>query len=304
MRVVVEAFGMNVNWNGEKREVTVTRGKARRDKVKIFIAGDSTAQSYRDNMAPQAGWGQMIHMFFDDSVTIENRAMAGRSLKSFFNEGRWTSILNDAKAGDYVIIQFGHNEGAWNKPERYISHEDFTVMLENEYIQPALDKGLNVIIATQTQSRWFNEETGTIWEPGNEVSYASLLRDAAAKYNLTLLDINKSSRALANSYGMEGSTALYLHSKPGEYPKYPDGVADNTHFSYHGAFKIAELVAEELHKIPDMAARRDDGYSQIATFTGDHSFDVRGWGFTDKYRVVIKCTTLYNNFFTEVFCIG
>ena len=288
VRVIAEAFGMNVNWNGETREVTITRGKARRDSVKIFIAGDSTAQSYRDNMAPQAGWGQMLHMFFDKSVTIENRAMAGRSLKSFFNEGRWTSILNDAQEGDYVIIQFGHNEGAWNKPERYISHEDFTVMLEEEYINPALEKGLNVIIATQTQSRWFNEETGTIWEPGDGVSYTTLLRDAAIKYNLPLIDINSSSRALANNYGMEGSTALYLHSKAGEYPKYPDGVADNTHFSYHGAFKIAELMAQGLHQIPDMAARQDNGYRQIATFTGDYTFDVRGWGFSDKFRVVIK----------------
>ncbi len=288
VRVIVEAFGMNVEWNSDTKEVTITRGKARRDKVKIFIAGDSTAQSYRENMAPQAGWGQMLHMFFDDSVIIENRAMAGRSLKSFFNEGRWGSILNDAQAGDYVIIQFGHNEGASNKPERYISHADFTVMLEEEYIKPALDKNLNIVIATQTQSRWFNEETGKIWEPGDGVSYASLLRDAAAKYNLPLIDINSSSRLLANSYGMEGSTKLYLHAMAGEYPKYPDGVVDNTHFSYHGAFKIAELMAEGLHTIPDMKAREDDGYRQIASFTGDHSFDVRGWGFSDKFRVVIK----------------
>ncbi len=275
VRVIVEAFGMNVDWNGDTREVTITRGKARRDKVKIFVASDSTAQTYRENAAPQAGWGQMLHMFFDDSVTIENRAMAGRSLKSFFNEGRWGGILNDAKAGDYVIIQFGHNDGAWNKPERYISHEDFTVMLENEYIQPALDKGMNVIIASQTQSRWFNGETGTIGEPDpNAVSYATLLRDAAEKYNLPFIDINKASRAVANQYGMDGSSVLYL--------------ADNTHFTYHGAFKVAEAMADGLYELPDMSARRDDGYRQIATFTGTYTFDVRGWGFADKFRVVIK----------------
>ncbi len=274
VRVVVEAFGMNVDWNGETKEVTITRGKARRDNVKIFIASDSTAQSYRESAAPQAGWGQMLHMFFDDSVIIENRAMAGRSLKSFFNEGRWGSILSDAQAGDYVIIQFGHNDGAWNKPERYISHEDFTVMLENEYINPALEKGMNVIIATQTQSRWFNGETGKIGEPGDGVSYATLLRDAAAKYNLPLLDINAASRVVANEYGMDGSSVLYL--------------ADNTHFTYHGAFKVAEAVADGLYSIPDMVARKDDGYRQIATFTGDYTFDVRGWGFADKFRVVIK----------------
>lgn len=286
VRVIAEAFGMNVEWNDTSREVTITRGKARRDKVKIFVAGDSTGQSYRDSYAPQAGWGQMLHMFFDDTVIIENRAMAGRSLKSFFNEGRWGSILNDAQAGDYVIIQFGHNEGAYNKPERYISHEDFAVMLEDEYIKPALEKGLNVIIATQTQSRWFNEETGTIWEPGNEVSYATLLRDAAAKYNLPLIDINASSRALANEYGLEGSKKLYLHANPGEYEKYPDGVADNTHFSYHGAFKIAELMAKGLQQLPDMAARKEDGYSRIAEISDTYTFDVRGWG-TEKVRVAI-----------------
>lgn len=274
VRVIVEAFGMNVDWNGETREVTITRGKARRDKVKIFIASDSTAQTYRENAAPQAGWGQMLPMFFDGSVTIENRAMAGRSLKSFFNEGRWSSILNDAQSGDYVIIQFGHNDGAWNKPERYISHEDFTKMLETEYIEPALNKGLNVIIASQTQSRWFNEETGTIWEPGDGVSYATLLHDAAIKYNLPFIDINASSRAVANSYGMEGSEVLYL--------------ADKTHFTYHGAFKIAELMAQGLQQLPDMASRKADGYRQIATFTGDYTFDVRPWGFADKFRVVIK----------------
>lgn len=290
VRVVAEAFGMNVNWNDSLKMVSITRGKARRDKVKIFIASDSTAQSYRENMAPQAGWGQMLSHFFDDSVIVENRAMAGRSLKKFFDEGRWASILNDAQAGDYVIIQFGHNDGTWNKADRYISHEDFTIMLENEYINPALEKGLNVIIATQTQSRWFNEETGTIWEPGDEVSYASLLRDAAKKYDLPLIDINATSRALANSYGMEGSTKLYLHSKPGEYPKYPDGVADNTHFSFHGAFKVAELVAEGLNEVVDLSGRTEDAYVAVATFTGEHTFDVRHWG-VEKCRVVIKGNT-------------
>ncbi|MBR5535298.1 MAG: hypothetical protein IKU60_01485 [Clostridia bacterium] len=275
VRVILEAFGMNVEWNGEEKEVTIKRGKARRDKVKIFVASDSTAQTYRESAAPQAGWGQMLHMFFDDSVTVENRAMAGRSLKSFFNEGRWGSILNDAKEGDYVIIQFGHNDGSWNKPERFISHEDFAVMLENEYIKPALKKGLNVIIASQTQSRWFNTETGIIGEPDpNAVSYATLLRDTAEKYNLPFLDINKASRQIANSYGMEKSSVLYL--------------GDNTHFTFHGAFLVAEKVSEGLSVIPDLKARYDNGYRQLATFTGEKTFDVRPWGFSDKFRVVIK----------------
>ncbi len=299
LRVVAEALGFEVDWDGQNQKVTVKRGEkgtmpepidnAPKAPVRIFIAGDSTAQSYRDNMAPQAGWGQELSLFFDDSVTVENRAIAGRSLKSFFNEGRWTSILEDAQPGDYVIIQFGHNDGAWNKPERYISHEDFAVMLEDEYIKPALDKGLIPIIATQTQGHWFDQTTGLIEEPGDEVSYASLLRDAAEKYNLTLIDVNKLSRELENKMGEETSRRLHLYANPGEYENYPDGVQDNTHFSYYGAFEIAKIVAEGLEEVSDLEPRRTDGYSIIGQVQDQRVFDVRQYqAFADEFTVAIK----------------
>lgn len=296
VRFIAEALGMTVQWNGDIQKVTIKRGGneavvtgAVKENVRIFIAGDSTAQSYRDNMAPQAGWGQMLGLFFDDSVEVVNRAIAGRSLKSFFDEGRWASILDEAESGDYVIIQFGHNDGAWNKPERYISYEDFTVMLENEYILPALSKGLNPVIATQTQSHWFDENTGLIGEPGDEVSYASLLRDAAKKFNLPLLEVNNLSRALENSLGEEESRKLHLYAEAGEYEKYPDGVSDNTHFSYCGAFEIAGIVASELEQIDDLKRRRSDEYSMIAEFCGDYSFDVRPYSrIGSAFRVAIK----------------
>lgn len=281
VRAIAEALGMSVLWDDAQKKVTVKRGEEQsvnenEDKnVKIFIAGDSTAQSYRDNMAPQAGWGQMLNLFFDDSVTIVNRAMAGRSLKSFFNEGRWTSILEEAQQGDYVIIQFGQNEGAWNKPERYISHEDFAVMLEEEYIKPALEKGLIPVIATQTQGHWFDANTNLIGEESDNVSYASLLRDAAEKYNLTLLEVYGKSRALENKMGEEESRKLHLYAEPGEYDKYPDGVSDNTHFSYYGAFEIARIVAQELEQIDDLKERRIDEDVQISSFDGEYTFDVR-----------------------------
>ncbi len=294
LRAVAEALGLNVEWDGESQRITVKRGGTNEteeaDKVRIFIAGDSTAQSYRDNMAPQAGWGQMLGLFFDGSVEIVNRAIAGRSLKSFYDEGRWASILEDAQSGDFVIIQFGQNDGAWNKPERYISHEDFAVMLEEEYIKPALEKGLIPIIATRTQGHWFDESTGLIGEPSDEISYDSVSRDAARKYNLTLLEINNLSRALENKLGEEESRKLHLYAEPLEYEKYPDGVADNTHFSYFGAFKIAEIAAEELEQLEDLRSRRIDGYAQVKTFDGEYSFDVRPYsGISDEFRVAVYC---------------
>lgn len=305
LRAAAEALGASVSWNNETRSAVIKRGGSiavyeRRDDmetyntaavqkdVKIFIAGDSTAQSYGEQMAPQAGWGQMLPLFFNDNVTVVNRAMAGRSLKSFFKEGRWQSILDEARAGDYVVIQFGQNESAWQKPERYISHEDFAVMLENEYIVPALSRGLKVIIATQTQSRWFDSSTGKIYPPGDGVSYATLLCDAAEKYSLPLLDIYSLSRELENELGMEESKKLHLYSKPGEYPKYPDGVADDTHFSFRGAFEIASIAAEEMKKqVPDLAARRKSGYSKTAAVEGEASIDVRCYGFADEFAVSV-----------------
>lgn len=315
VRVIGEALGMKVTWDSENRLVRISRfaseetegidmtsfekeiiaQSTRKENVKIFIASDSTAQSYGDHMAPQAGWGQMLHLFFDDSVTVENRGMAGRSLKSFFNEGRWGSILDSAEEGDYVVIQFGHNDGAWNKPERYISHEDFTKMLEEEYIQPALQKGLKPIIATQTQSHWFGAD-GKIGEPDpNEVSYASLLRDAAKAFDLPLLEINGLSRELENRLGAEESEKLHLYAEPGIYSKYPDGVKDNTHFSYCGAFEIARIAAEEMNQIPDLKERRDDGYKIIRTFNGEQTIDLRQWSrIADEYAVSIYAKSPVN----------
>ncbi|MCH5188240.1 MAG: hypothetical protein J1F63_07525, partial [Oscillospiraceae bacterium] len=312
VRAVSEALGMVVDWNGETRTITVKRGdlpemtyestelpmieagqsavqEIELPPVNLFIAGDSTGQSYRESAAPQAGWGQMIGLFLDDSVTVQNRAMAGRSLKSFFNEGRWESILNDAQAGDYVVIQFGHNDGDYSKEARYISHEDFAEMLENEYILPALAKGLNPIIATHTQPRWFNEETGTIWEPGDGVSYDSIQRDMAAKYDLPLIDVNTLSREMLNRVGMEESKKIHLYADPGQYEAHPNGVADNTHYSFYGAFEIAKLVAGGFENIPGLSPRLKSGYSQAASFEGDYSFDVRAYGDGfEEYQVAIS----------------
>ena len=157
--------------------------------VRLFIAGDSTAQSYKPEAAPQAGWGQLLPLFFDDGVEIINHAMAGRSSKSFFNEGRYGRILDAAGENDYVIIQFGHNDGTKEKPERYIPFPDFEELLEKEYIAPALAKGMHPILASHTQGSWFDKETGRIPEPSGETSYPLLFQKHAQMHGFPFLDI-------------------------------------------------------------------------------------------------------------------
>lgn len=256
--------------------------------LRLFIAGDSTAQSYKPEMAPQAGWGQLLPLFFDEDVEIINHAMAGRSSKSFFNEGRYGRILEAAKKDDYVIIQFGHNDGTVEKPERYIPFPDFEELLEKEYIAPALARGMHPILASHTQGSWFDEASGTIPEPTAEESYPLLFQKHAKLHGFPFLDINTLSRKMENKFGPVESKKLHLYAKPGEYERFPDGNVDDTHFCFYGAFLIAEITANELcRQIPEFAAHRKDAYIQVKEVKGDTDFDVRPYGFTDTFSVAI-----------------
>ncbi|MDO4563575.1 MAG: GDSL-type esterase/lipase family protein [Clostridia bacterium] len=227
-------------------------------KVRIFIAGDSTAQSYGERFAPQGGWGQYLQLFFTSDVEVVNRAIAGRSLKSFFNDGRFGSILEEAAAGDYIIIQFGHNDGAWDKPERYATESEFEYLLRDEYIAAAKARNLNVLLATQTTSRWFNEDTGVIGDTSNV--YTNIIRAVAAELALPLLEVNTATREIANALGVEDSKKAYL---------WVDGVSsDNTHFSRYGAMLVADAVANEIKQnVPALNDKLINGYRITKTLS-------------------------------------
>lgn len=194
---------------------------------------------------PETGWGEMLEQHFQPgSVNVENRAANGRSTKTFISEGRWQGIVNDLKKGDYVFIQFGHNDQSKDKGERYTPPEDFKKNLAG-FIDDVRAKGSTPVLMTPVVRRRFDKESKFYDSHGE---YPDLIRGVAKEKKAVLIDMQKVSADLLINYGDEGSRKLFLQLKPGEDPNYPKGIEDNTHFSPIGAEEIANLAVNELKK--------------------------------------------------------
>ncbi|MBL7737832.1 MAG: rhamnogalacturonan acetylesterase [Chitinophagaceae bacterium] len=220
-------------------------------KIKIFIAGDSTA-SIKDTRAhPETGWGMPFVYFWDSTVKVVNRAKNGRSTRSFMQEGLWKSITDEAGEGDYVLIQFGHNDEVPTK-KTYTTEEEFRGNLA-KYIAETRNKKAIPVLITPVARRKF-DSTGHII--GTHDVYSQIVRDVAAKEKTVLIDLDRKSQALYQQFGVEYSKLLFLQLKPGEHPNHPDGKDDNTHFSELGGRLIAQIVLKEIKElIPDLAER-------------------------------------------------
>lgn len=224
----------------------------KREKAIVYIAGDSTAQTY--NYAkeyPQTGWGQVAADYFDQSkIEIVNRSIGGRSLKSYNNDGRLDRILTEMCPGDYVFIQFGHNDGS-SKPERYISVDDFKVLMEEKYITEIQKRGGYPVILTPTP-HYSPDEDGKFSE--TIIDYSNAAREVAAKMNVPLIDIQKNAVEKWNTLGADAVKKFYFINEKNESVKYPDGTDDHTHFKEAGARQIAMLVADgAATAVPELA---------------------------------------------------
>lgn len=218
-------------------------------KITIFIAGDSTASIKEIKAYPETGWGMPFVYFWDSTVTVQNLAKNGRSTKSFRQEGLWDRIANAAKEGDYVLIQFGHNDEVPTK-KTYTTEEEFTNNLV-EYVKETRQRKAIPVLLTPVARRKF-DSTGQI--VGTHDVYAQLVRNVAKAEQVALIDLDVKSQALYQQMGVEYSKLLFLQLKPGEHPNYPAGKEDNTHFSELGARLVAQLVLDEIKKtLPALA---------------------------------------------------
>src|SRR5690606_32709276 len=181
-----------------------------------------------------------------EGIRVENHAVNGRSTKSFRDEGRWDSVQQRIKPGDYVLIQFGHNDQKIESPDRYAAADtDYRSNLER-YITQARDKGAKPIIATPISRRSY-DENGVLEDTHGR--YSEVVREVAKEMNIPLLDLHKRTVEVIEQFGKEKSKELFLHYKPGDYDKFPVGKEDNTHLSPTGAFKVADLAVEELKNV-------------------------------------------------------
>lgn len=221
------------------------------EKIKIFLAGDSTMSVKEIKAYPETGWGMPFVYFWDSSVTVVIRAKNGRSTKTFISEGLWKSITEEAKKGDYVFIQFGHNDESPEKKERYATPDTFKMNL-TRFIKEARDKGAIPVLFTPVGRRKF-DSAGKVME--THLTYSQLTREVATEQKVALIDLDTKSRQLYQNFGMENSKLLFLQLKPGEHPNYPEGKEDNTHFTELGARLIAQEVLTAIRiQIPALAS--------------------------------------------------
>ncbi|MGF7034033.1 lysophospholipase L1-like esterase [Paenibacillus mucilaginosus] len=215
------------------------------DKPTAYLAGDSTVQTYNSRFYPQAGWGQKIGDYFTDGVIFANRAIGGRSSRSFVNDGRLDTILNEIRPGDYLFVQFGHNDASSN-PERYAA--PYTTYKEylKMYLDGAKQRGATPVLVTPVGRRSW--DANGLFKNDFPDHYAAM-KQVAEEQNVQLLDLNARSIAFYNTVGIEETKALFLWLEPGVYPNFPNGVQDNTHFKEEGAVQIARLVTEGIRDL-------------------------------------------------------
>lgn len=217
----------------------------------IYLAGDSTMADKRATAYPETGWGTRFNNFFDSTVVIVNKAQNGRSTKTFIADKLWQSIGDGLKPGDYVLIQFGHNDEVPTKPQ-FTPEKDFVANLIR-FVKETRDKKAIPVLITPVARRKFDAQ-GIITDTHER--YAQLIREVASSQHVLLIDLDKESMELIQKFGPELSKRLFNHLEPGENPNYPDGKTDDTHFNELGARKVAEIVLADLRNIsPEINSR-------------------------------------------------
>lgn len=210
----------------------------------VYLAGDSTVMTNGANTYPQQGWGGRIHDMFTTGVSFSNRAVGGRSSKSFVDEGRLGSILTVIKPGDYLFVQFGHND-VYSDPrlhtDPFTSYKTYLAM----YIDLSRQYGAIPVLVTPVGKRHY-DSSGTFIN--DFIDRSTAMKQLAAEKNCALIDLNAKSIAFYNGVGVPATSDVFNWLAAGQYPNFPYGVSDGTHFQEYGAGQIARLVVQGIEE--------------------------------------------------------
>ena len=229
----------------------------------IFIIGDSTAANKSNfDTNPERGWGMVLQGFFDESIVVDNHAVNGRSSKSFIDEGRWQKVFEKIKPGDYVFIQFGHNDEK-PSPQRHTDPgSTFDDNLRKFVKETRMKGGIPVLFNAVVRRNFFREVDGSIEDESlrnteyadEKVNSDTLIdthgayllspRNVAHEMNAHFVDANKITHDLEQSLGVVGSRKLHMWLKPGEVASIPNGRQDNTHYNIYGARLVQQVLTE------------------------------------------------------------
>jgi lysophospholipase L1-like esterase len=210
------------------------------DPVTVYIVGDSTAANKLPKAFPETGWGMELGTFFNQEVKVDNRALNGRSTKSFINEKRWDAVLTTLKAGDYVLIEFGHNDEKIDKPDIGTSLAEYKLNLI-KYIKDAQAKQAYPILLTPIARHSFNN--GVFKD--SHLGYPEVVRKLADSLRIPLIDMHQKTEKLLVGLGDKESAKFFNYVDSG-HVNYPMGKKDNTHLNPEGAKVFAGLVVEGI----------------------------------------------------------
>lgn len=214
--------------------------------VKIFLIGDSTMAdktAVQDN--PERGWGMVLPSYFDEKIIIENHARNGRSTRTFIEEGRWAFVMNRIGKGDYVVIQFGHNDEVKEK-KSYTNPEAFKANFER-MVRDVRSKKACPILCTSVARRSFDSLSNELVD--THPFYPDIIRTVAKEMNVPLVDMQRKSEQVLRDYGPEKSKSLFMNIEPGIWKAIPQGRKDNTHFVESGAMIMAQCFIQGVNEL-------------------------------------------------------
>lgn len=214
---------------------------------RIVLIGDSTVMDYPASQAPMMGWGQVLERFFQaGTVTVLNKAVGGRSSKSFVTLGQWAGTLSELKAGDFLLIQFGHNDRNFSDTLRYADTATYRQSL-TKYVNEARAKGAHPVFVTpMNMNTWSSAGGRRVFTEGANDYRGAMIR-AGKVLGVPVLDLEAKSKQWMDSADAAWLAKFhFLGLEAGEYPAYPDGISDGTHFQEMGALANARMVVEEI----------------------------------------------------------
>lgn len=239
-------------------------------KVKIFMIGDSTmANKDIDGGNLERGWGMMLNNFFDGNVVVDNHAKNGRSSKSFISEGLWKTVRDQIKPGDYVFIQFGHNDEKQDTVRHTEPGTTFDANLRMFVNETKARGGIPVLFNSVVRRTFAVSKTAVEDDDKRDNSSANLVegdslidthgaylvspRKVAEETGTVFIDANKITHRLEQDLGPVGSRKLHMCYEPGEVPSLPEGRQDNTHYNVYGAYTVAGLLVDAVaDKVPEL----------------------------------------------------
>ena len=225
-------------------------GPGNKEGITVHLCGDSTcAPKDMSKGSPERGWGMVFPHFFDDGVKIVNHARNGRSTKSFRTLGHWDRMMAGLRSGDFVFLQFGHNDAKQDDTLRYApAYGAYSDNLKR-FIDEVRAKGATPVLLTPVSRRWFKDG---VLDENCHTDYIPAMKAVAAEKKVALLDIYADTRDWLKGLGDEASKPFFMQLAPGECECYPEGRNDNTHTVYAGALQVASFVVERIRQTPEL----------------------------------------------------